>query len=150
MMIIFVIHTCHNYISCYPNAWWCMNHSFSNVCPGPSPWAFHPGTIGSIVVVAIIPAALRTWAMASLGSGKSKKWGTFMGYPMISHDKSKTDGKMERGHQTSIFPSSIKTKLHRHRPQIEKVSETLLYVVRIRCCNSGIAGSQTLEPMSQS
>jgi len=89
-----------------------MNHSVSNVCPGPSPWAFHPGTIGSIVVVAIMPAALRTWAMASL-SRKSKKWGTFMGYPMISHDKSKTDGKMERGHQnhqTSILPSSIKTK----------------------------------------
>ena len=38
-------------------------------------------------------------------------------------------------------------KLHRHRPQIEKVLETLFYAVRIGCGKKGTAGSQTLEPM---
>ena len=47
--------------------------------------------------------------------------------------------------ETRLKP--LKPSLHRHRPQIEKVSETFLYVVRICCCNSGIAASQTLEPM---
>ena len=41
----------------------------------------------------------------------------------------------------------MRCKLHRHRPQIEQVSETRFFAVRIGCGNIGTAGSQTLEPM---
>ena len=38
-------------------------------------------------------------------------------------------------------------QLRRHRPQIEKVSETHVYAVRIGCENRRTAGSQTFGPM---
>ena len=50
-------------------------------------------------------------------------------------------------HHKIGFDLQKDAKLHWHRPQTDKVSETLFYAVRICCGNSGTAGSPTFEPM---